>query len=96
MALQLRVLSGRDSGRLFTLTEGKPFRVGRDMGTDTRLKDPQVAMLHCQVEAEPGRVVLTDLNSSGGTFVGPQRVREQELRLGDVFRVGDTRIRLEG
>jgi pSer/pThr/pTyr-binding forkhead associated (FHA) protein len=96
MALQLRVLSGRDSGRLFTLTEGKPLRVGRDMGTDTRLKDPQVAMLHCQVAAEPGRVVLTDLNSSVGTFVGTQRVREHELRPGDVFRVGDTRIRLEG
>jgi len=95
MAKQLRVLSGRDSGRLFTLSEGKPFRIGRDMGTDTRLKDPQVAMLHCQIVAEAGRVVLTDLNSSGGTFVEGQRVRAHALRPGDVFRVGDTRIRFE-
>jgi pSer/pThr/pTyr-binding forkhead associated (FHA) protein len=96
MATQLRVLSGRDSGRLFNLVEGKPLRIGRDMGTDTRLKDPQVAMLHCQVVATSGRVVLTDLNSSGGTFVEGQRVREHDLKPGDVFRVGDTRIRREG
>jgi pSer/pThr/pTyr-binding forkhead associated (FHA) protein len=96
MAKQLRVVAGRDSGRLFTLGEATPFLIGRDMGTHTRLKDPHVAMLHCQVVAEPGRVVLTDLNSSGGTFVEGQRVREHELRPGDVFRVGDTRFRFEG
>ena len=96
MAKQLRVLSGRDSGRLFTIHEGKPFRIGRDLGTDTRLKDPQVAMLHSQIVAESDRVLLTDLNSSGGTYVEGQRVREHALKPGDVFRVGDTRIRFEG
>ncbi len=94
--MQLRVLSGRDSGRVFPLLEGKPLRVGRDTGTDTRLKDPHVAMLHCQVLAGAGLVVLTDLGSSGGTFVGAERVRERELRPGDVVRVGDTRLRLDG
>jgi pSer/pThr/pTyr-binding forkhead associated (FHA) protein len=96
MAKQLRVVSGRDSGRIFSLGDSTPLKIGRDMGTHTRLKDPQVAMLHCQVVVETGRVVLTDLNSSGGTFVEGQRVREHELRPGDVFRVGDTRIRFEG
>jgi pSer/pThr/pTyr-binding forkhead associated (FHA) protein len=94
--MQLRVLTGRDSGRLFRLTEGKPLRVGHDLGTDTRLKDPHVAMLHCQVVAGAGRVILTDLGSSGGTFLGTERIREHELKPGDVFRVGDTRIRLDG
>jgi pSer/pThr/pTyr-binding forkhead associated (FHA) protein len=65
------------------------------MGTDTRLKDPQVAMLHCQVLAGPDRAVLTDLNSMGGVFVDGQRVGEHSLKAGDVFRVGDTRIRFE-
>ena len=89
------MLSGRDSGRLFTLTEGKPLRVGRDLGTDTRLKDPQIAMLHCQVVLGGDGAVLTDRNSSGGTFVDGQRVTEHRLMSGDVFRIGDTRIRFE-
>jgi S-DNA-T family DNA segregation ATPase FtsK/SpoIIIE len=95
MPRQLRVLAGRDGGRVFTLPEGQPFLVGRDMGTHTRLKDPHVAMLHCQLVVEGDRVVLTDRNSSGGTFVQGKRVTEQELQPGDVFKVGDTQLRLE-
>ena len=38
---------------------------------------------------------LTDRGSSGGVFVDNRRVSEHRLRPGDVFRVGDTRIRLE-
>ncbi len=95
MPRQLRVISGRDNGRVFPLKDGEPLLVGRDMGTHTRLKDPHVAMLHCQVVAEGEGAVLTDRGSSGGVFVENQRVREHRLRVGDVFRVGDTRIRLE-
>jgi pSer/pThr/pTyr-binding forkhead associated (FHA) protein len=95
MVQQLRVVAGRDSGRVFVLTEGQPLLLGRDLGTPTRLKDPQVAMLHCQVLLQGGVITLTDRGSSGGTFVDSQRVQEHSLKLGDVFRIGDTRIRLE-
>jgi pSer/pThr/pTyr-binding forkhead associated (FHA) protein len=95
MPRQLRVIAGRDNGRVFPLKENQPLLVGRDMGTHTRLKDPHVAMLHCQVVADGEGALLTDRGSSGGTFVEGQRVREHQLRPGDVFRVGDTRIRLE-
>jgi pSer/pThr/pTyr-binding forkhead associated (FHA) protein len=95
MAHQLRILAGRDCGRVFALAEGQPLLVGRDMGTHTRLKDSQVAMLHCQVELAGEEAVLTDQNSSGGTFVDGQRVRAHRLKPGDVFRVGDTRLRFE-
>jgi pSer/pThr/pTyr-binding forkhead associated (FHA) protein len=96
MAKQLRIVSGRDSGRLFHLPERKPFLIGRDMGTHTRLTDPEVSMLHCQLIVDANRVVLTDRCSTGGTFVGGQRVSKHELHPGDVFRVGDTRMRYEG
>ena len=95
MAHQLRVLAGRDCGRVFSLAEGRPLLVGRDMGTPTRLKDPQVAMLHCQVELQGDEAVLTERNGPGGTFVGAQRVGVCRLKPGDVFRVGDTRLRFE-
>ena len=45
MPRQLRVIAGRDNGRVFPLKENEPLLVGRDMGTHTRLKDPHVAML---------------------------------------------------
>lgn len=95
MILQLRIMAGRDAGRAFKLVEGQPLLIGRDMGTATRLKDPQVAMLHCQVLAQDGKVILTDKGSSGGTHHNNQRIQEVELQPGDIFRVGDTRICFE-
>jgi len=95
MPRQLRVIAGRDCGRVFALPQKQALLVGRDPGTQLRLKDPQVAMLHCQVVADGDGALLTDRGSSGGTFVGAQRVREHLLRPNDVFRVGDTRIRFE-
>jgi len=95
MSRQLRVLAGRDCGRVFSLHDQQALLVGRDPGTHTRLKDPQVAMLHCQVVAQGDAALLTDRGSSGGTFVDGRRVAEHLLHPGDVFRVGDTRIRFE-
>ena len=95
MSHQLRVIAGRDCGRIFPLHEQKVCLIGRDYGTATRLKDPQIAMLHCQVVLGGDGAVLTDRNSSGGTFVDGHRVTEHRLQPGDVFRIGDTRIRFE-
>jgi pSer/pThr/pTyr-binding forkhead associated (FHA) protein len=95
MGHQLRVIAGRDCGRVFSLQEQQLLLIGRDMSTATRLKDPHVAMLHCQVILANEAAALTDCKSSGGTFVDGQRVNEHMLRSGDVFRIGDTRIRFE-
>jgi pSer/pThr/pTyr-binding forkhead associated (FHA) protein len=95
MTGRLRILTGRDSGRVFNLPAGQPFLIGRDMGTHTRLKDPQVAMLHCQVLAADGQVLLTDRGSTGGILIQGRRVSEHALQPGDVFRIGDTQIRFE-
>jgi pSer/pThr/pTyr-binding forkhead associated (FHA) protein len=94
MPHKLLVIAGRDCGRVFALQDGQALRVGRDMVTHTRLKDPQVAMLHCQVVPDSDSALLTD-RSTGGTFVDGMRVVEHRLRSGDVFRIGDTRIRFE-
>jgi pSer/pThr/pTyr-binding forkhead associated (FHA) protein len=95
MPRQLRVIAGRDSGRVFPLPENQVILLGRDMGNAIRLKDPQVAMLHCQIVLQPDGALLTDRNSSGGTFVDGQRVAEHLLQPGQVFRIGDTRLQLD-
>ena len=44
---------------------------------------------------EAGRVLVTDSGSVGGTFLNGQRITTQELRAGDVVRVGETELRFE-
>jgi len=95
---QLLVIAGPDQGRVFPLQEGKSLSVGRGQNTETRLKDPQVSRVHCQVTIEGRKIMLLDSGSTSGTLVNGKRVSQQELKPGDVIQIGSTQLRvnLEG
>jgi serine/threonine protein kinase len=95
MSLQLVVIAGPDKGRAFSLKRDDWLLVGRSKATETRLNDPHVSKVHFKVEWTGGRVVVTDQDSTGGTFVNGQRVTQQLLRPGDVVAAGETQLRLE-
>jgi pSer/pThr/pTyr-binding forkhead associated (FHA) protein len=59
---------------------------------------PSVAPLHATVRAERGRVLVEDLGSAGGTFVGDERLephRPRWVRVGDALRFGEVTARVE-
>jgi pSer/pThr/pTyr-binding forkhead associated (FHA) protein len=91
--MHLVVIAGPDKGTTFLLTVGDHVRLGRSQSTLTRLNDPQVSRIHCELDVEEGRVTLTDSDSAGGTFVNGERVAQQVLRQGDVIKVGGTQLR---
>jgi serine/threonine-protein kinase len=95
MPRRLVVLSGPDQGRSFPLPEDDALLLGRSRATGTRLADPHVSRVHCEVTVEGGRAAVHDFDSVGGTFVNGRRVTREELRPGDVLRVGETELRLE-
>ncbi len=95
MQAQLEVIAGADKGRVFPLSAGEPLIVGRGRQTVTRLNDLHVSRLHCRIEFRGEDVVITDLNSVGGTLVNDQAVTEQILQPGDVIRIGETSLRFE-
>jgi hypothetical protein len=92
----LLVVAGPDKGHRFLLDESYNVLLGRSRHTVTRLNDPRVSRVHCEVELKGPRILVTDLDSGGGTFVNGQRVTEAALRVGDILRVGDTELRVEG
>jgi pSer/pThr/pTyr-binding forkhead associated (FHA) protein len=96
MTKRLVVISGPDQGRSFPLPETDTLMLGRSRATETRLTDPHVSRVHCQVQVEDDRVLVSDFDSVGGTFVNDRRVARQELRHGDVLRIGATELRYEG
>jgi serine/threonine protein kinase len=95
MTRRLQVTAGPDKGRAFALNPGEALLVGRSQATQTRLTDPRVSRVHCEVQVEDHQVVVIDSNSAGGTLVNGQRVGQQALRHGDVIQVGDTQLRFE-
>lgn len=75
-----------------TEIEVSPFVVGRDTDCDLVVDDPRASRRHAQLEVQPdGRVVLRDLGSESGTFIGDQRIQGGVwLTVPGSFRVGDT------
>jgi serine/threonine-protein kinase len=95
MSRRLVVVRGPDQGRVFPLPEADSLLLGRSKATETRLSDPHVSRVHCEVHVEGDRVAVHDFDSGTGTFVNGVRVASQDLRPGDVLRIGATELRYE-
>jgi serine/threonine protein kinase len=95
MHAQLLVVAGPDAGRLFPLPLGTPLLVGRGRQTGTHLTDPQVSRVHCRIDLDGRHLVISDQDSSGGTFVNGRRIRRKALHRDDLIQIGDTQLRLE-
>ncbi len=67
--------------------------VGRDPQADVPLQAPIVSWHHARLERVGQRHVLTDLNSTNGTFVNGQRVtRPHTLQEGDIVQIGPFKL----
>ncbi len=89
---RIALVIGRDeTGNAFPVTDAG-IHIGRERGDILFPEDGYVSGLHCRIASERGRVLLTDLGSSNGTFV---RLREEtELRAGDILLMGQQLFRV--
>lgn len=51
-----------------------PITIGRDPLNALCIPSPYVSAFHAAIEERQGRVVLTDLGSSNGVFIGGERI----------------------
>jgi DNA-binding NtrC family response regulator len=72
-----------------------PRVVGRDDNAHIKLTDPEVSAIHCELRAVNEGVLVRDLGSTNGTFVGAVRVREGVVTTKAELVVGQTRITIE-
>jgi len=88
------------------LVRGKPadrieidalLTIGREPGVEVCLNDPGVSRKHATVGPKPGGgVVVTDLNSTAGSFVNGHRFDTHELTIGDRLQVGPFYFQFDG
>ncbi len=93
---QLIVIDGADRGRSFSLPDEGTITIGQSKkSADIVLHDLYVARVHCEISVERDHVFVTHLHGDNGTLVNGQRTSEQELKIGDVLRVGNSHLRFE-
>ncbi len=83
--------------RSFRLPANRAVDIGRDTARNTlAFLDPTLSLQHLRLALEDGEVILLDLGSTNGVFVGERRVDAARLRPGDRFRAGmiDFELRL--
>jgi serine/threonine protein kinase len=94
MTAQIIVTAGPDKGRAFPLLPGEPLQVGRSQSTSTKLTDPTVSRVHCEIEWDGERATVHNISSSG-TLLNGVAISESALSARDVLRIGSTEMRLQ-
>ncbi|BCW75054.1 FtsK/SpoIIIE domain-containing protein [Arthrobacter sp. NicSoilB11] len=89
-AATLRVLSGPDAGREFSLPTGTSY-IGRDRDVDIRLTDPLTSKRHARITVGEG-IEIVDTNSANGLLMDGLPVTRATLNSSDTVTLGDTTV----
>lgn len=73
-----------DGTRVFPLSRALT-NIGRRPDNHLIIDDPRVSRVHAQLRMINGYFVIFDLDSTGGTFVNGERIRQKTLQPGDVI-----------
>jgi hypothetical protein len=86
---RLEMRSGPATGKVFPLEKAEIF-VGRDLGNDIVINDPEVSRRHARLFLQNNTYILEDLGSTNGTSVNGQRLAAPYvLRPGDSVVFGE-------
>ena len=85
---------GTAEKQVFVLQSGVNY-VGRHEDNHVCLPCPSVSRRHCCITVQEGQIVLTDLNSTNGSFVEEEQVTTVSLQPGQHLRLGDAELLLE-
>jgi predicted Zn finger-like uncharacterized protein len=90
--LSLAVIAGPAAGTIFPIE--KPRVVIGRQDSDIVLEDPEISRNHSAIEVSGERVTLIDLESTNGTFIGEEPIREAPLSNQQEFSIGGSTLML--
>ena len=88
--LSITVLRGLDAGKHFAAEPRGHVSVGTAEDADLRLTDPTVSRYHLELQPAESGVVVRDLGSMNGTFLGRAKLGSAEVPKDSQLRLGDT------
>jgi pSer/pThr/pTyr-binding forkhead associated (FHA) protein len=67
-----------------------PITIGRNLSNQLVVSVSTVSRKHAMIQRKGDHYVLTDLNSTGGTFVNEKKIMKAVLKSGDSILLADT------
>ncbi len=81
--------TGPNMGHQYAL-ESTVASIGRDPGNDIVVDNDSVSRRHAKLTVESGQRILTDLQSTNGSYVNNKPILTHFLQNGDQVKIGDT------
>lgn len=90
------VLSGEQQGEDFRVRDGQNI-LGSDPSCDVVITHPTVSSKHASLRHKDGKFILTDLDSTNGSFLNdrPEGIAREELKDNDVIRLGEAKLKFK-
>ncbi len=79
----------------YRLKKGCVYKIGRDSQNDIVITNLMASRFHAVIEYTGNNPVITDKESTYGTFVNGSRVEKQILKNGDLLQIGIQNFKLE-
>jgi|WetSurMetagenome_2_1015567.scaffolds.fasta_scaffold333017_2 pSer/pThr/pTyr-binding forkhead associated (FHA) protein len=90
----LVVLNGSSKNKVFTLHEGKT-KIGTGIDCECRILLNGISRHHSMILGKDGKYVISDLNSTNGTFVNNYQISNREIIDGDLIKLGDVEFKFK-
>ena len=75
--------------------DGKWATIGRAESNSFQIVQTSVSARHCEVRLKGEELIVRDLLSTNGTFVGTKKITEAVLKAGETVCVGEVELRFE-
>lgn len=70
-------------------------RFGRSSENDFQIEHPTVSRFHCEIQVKEEGLFVRDLDSSNGTFIDDEPIRQGQLAKGSMLRLGDVKMEVK-
>jgi len=91
----VRVVDGPDRGQEALLEAGKTVGIGVSTDNELRLRDVTVSRYHAELRLEKGELLVRDLESLNGTYLGDVRIDRAAVTPGTSLRLGSNTVRID-
>ncbi len=88
------IVKEQDKLKKFEITEDFVF-IGRTPENNIMISDPAASRQHCQIIKTEAGYRLLDLGSESGTLMRGQKIKQRDLKEGDVFQIGEVKFAIK-